>query len=58
MVPGVPGDVWCPNEVCSELDKQAAFAMVKEMARKERYRQYLKLKEEFDGPENVRPDED
>ena len=48
MVPGIPGDVYCPKAECMDLDMKAAFAMVSRMRENERRKQYEELKKEFD----------
>ena len=48
MVPGIPGDVYCPKAECMDLDMKAAFAMVSRMRKNERRKQYEELKKEFD----------
>lgn len=47
MVPGVPGDVYCPNDECFQADLREAMNRAKEWEKQRRYAKYLELKKEF-----------
>ena len=49
MVPGVPGDVHCPNDACLKESLQEAMRIVKHSEKLARRKQYEELKKEFDN---------
>lgn len=47
LAPGI--DYFCENDSCGPKHMAKAMKTVQEIRRRERYEQYLKLKEEFDN---------
>tara|TARA_R110002167_G_scaffold86935_2_gene235138 strand:- start:39 stop:185 length:147 start_codon:yes stop_codon:yes gene_type:complete len=48
MVPGVPGDVYCENDECFNLNLVEAFRARRERFKSREYEKYLELKEKFE----------
>jgi len=49
MVPGIPGDVYCPNYDCLKTSLSEAIGRTKKMREKEEMKTLASLKKKYEG---------
>lgn len=49
MVPGIPGDVYCPNDDCFKADLSEAIGRVREMRERREMKTLASLKKKYEG---------
>jgi len=48
MVPGIPGDVYCPNDDCFKADLSEAIGRVREMRERREMKTLASLKKKYE----------
>lgn len=49
MVPGIPGDIYCPNDSCFKADFRESMRALKEMREREEKKTLASLKKKYEG---------
>lgn len=51
MLPGIPGELYCPNPDCMDKDRQRAMRWLRERIEREERAELARLKAKYEGDE-------